>query len=556
MNESTDAANIFAPVWKRKWLILLVAIVVAGITYEYYKHQTPNYVAKTSLYLGGANEQQVGLSGASAKASASGREVANQVELINSSIVGKPARQRLKAEGNIAAARAKAKATASASSNFITITTEAHTPRAATALGNAYALEYIKRQRTRYFAQLKTSISIARQQLRRIESQAPTPTKGNGKAGEASKGSAGSTSAIQAATLASKINQLEAGLSGFTGVQQVAPSKANPLPLSPTPKKSAIFGFVLALLLTSVAVYIASQFNRRLSSLSDVEKAFGAQILAALPKVKSPTLRPGGVRGPPNSHVEPLRRLHTSLQLGAGLEPGRGNGPRTLLFLSSDPGDGRSTVIANLARVQCTAGARVVALEADLRRPALGRLLGVDGTHTMAEVLEGRARLTGAMQTVEGAGPAPAPINGEVAPPGGDGAAVSTIVTPVQAGSLSALLNGQPHPNPPALLASAAMQELLRSLADDFDYVLIDAPPPLEVSDVMPLLASVDGIIIIARIGHTRDQSAERLVQLLRSTASAPVLGVVANCVSPKDVERYGFSGAGAQRRGRKLFGR
>jgi Mrp family chromosome partitioning ATPase len=299
-------------------------------------------------------------------------------------------------------------------------------------------------------------------------------------------------------------------------------------------------------------VYVASQFNRRLSSLADVEKAFGARVLAALPKVKSPVLRPGGVRGPAKSHVEPLRRLHTSLQLGAGLEPGRGNGPRTLLFLSADPGDGRSTVIANLARVQCAAGARVVVVEADLRRPALGRLLGVDGTHTLAEVLEGRARLTGAMQTVEG----PAPVNGDVVRAPGDGSAVSTIVTPVQAGSLSALLNGQPNPNPPALLASAAMQELLRSLADDFDYVLIDAPPPLEVSDVMPLLASVDGIIIIARIGHTRDQSAERLVQLLRSTASAPVLGVVANCVSPKDVERYGFSGAGAQRRGRKLFGR
>jgi Mrp family chromosome partitioning ATPase len=136
----------------------------------------------------------------------------------------------------------------------------------------------------------------------------------------------------------------------------------------------------------------------------------------------------------------------------------------------------------------------------------------------------------------------------------GDGG-VSIATEPDNAGSVSVLLSGGPVGNPPALLASDATGPLLRSIADDFDYVLIDAPPPLEVSDVMPLLHLADGIITVVRIGHTHDNSSQRLVQLLRHTASAPVLGAVANCVPRKDIERYGFSWAPTERR-RKLIRR
>jgi Mrp family chromosome partitioning ATPase len=111
-------------------------------------------------------------------------------------------------------------------------------------------------------------------------------------------------------------------------------------------------------------------------------------------------------------------------------------------------------------------------------------------------------------------------------------------------------------PNPPAVLAQPAMQDLLRALAADFDYVLIDAPSPLEVSDVMPLAKAVDGIVMVARIGHTRETSAGRLLQLLRQTASAPVLGVAANCVAPRDLERFGFSSPNGKGWPRWLRGR
>jgi Mrp family chromosome partitioning ATPase len=111
-----------------------------------------------------------------------------------------------------------------------------------------------------------------------------------------------------------------------------------------------------------------------------------------------------------------------------------------------------------------------------------------------------------------------------------------------RAGSLFLLAGGGPVSNPPALIGQPAMAELLQNVAGDFDYVLIDAPAPLEVSDVMPLLKLVDGLVIVARIAHTREVSARRLMQLLSHAESAPLLGVVANCVARSDSERYGFA--------------
>lgn len=538
MNDTTtDAASLFAPLWKRKWLILAVAILVAAGTYTYYKRQPAVYTAKTQLYLGAAAEQQNLVGGAQVKA-ISGRTLSDQVELINSSVIGEPVHKRLREEKLFAAARGKAKATASAASDFIIIATEARTPVGASALANTYAQFYIKRQRSGYVRTVKSAIANARQQLRRIE----TPARGRGNRGVSS------SATIQAATLQSKITELEASLSTGSGVQQVGTAKASPLPLSPTPKKNAIFGFVLGLLLASVAAYALSRLDRRLRSLAEAESIFAAQILTALPSVKNPVVR-GGLRAPAKSHVEPLRRLHTSLQMGDLRARGRDGGPRSILFVSAYSGDGRSTVIASLARVQCDAGERVAVIDADLRRPVQAKLFDVSPPRGLAEVLSGTASIHDAIQPVD------------VAPSGAananvDAAGVSTVVGSRSAGSLAVIASGGPVGNPPALLAGTGMRELLSSTASEFDYVLIDAPPPLEVSDVMPLLQLVDGVIIVVRVGHTAVVSAERLAQLLSRTATAPLLGLVANCVPTKDIERYGFALTSAQHRLPKLIGR
>jgi succinoglycan biosynthesis transport protein ExoP len=546
MNDTTsDAASIFAPLWKRKWLILVVAVIVAGGTYEYYKRQVPLYRATTQLFLGGATEPGGASSGPN-RTTLSGRALQDQVGLINSGVIGKAVRESLKAKHELPAAVGKAVASASGTSDFIIITTEAHKPKSAVRLANAYAQVYIARQRNDYVRNITAQIANSRQQLRRIE----TPVA-SGK-GVGAKSAPSSSSTIQAATLQSKISQLESQLLTFSGVQQVGPARAQPLPVSSSPKKNAIFGFVLGLLLASVAAYILSRVDRRVRALSEIESIFHTEILAALPKVRSPVVRPDGQRAPAKSLLEPLRRLHTTLQLGNPLEPrGRERPPRVILFLSPDAGDGRSTLIANLARVQYEAGARVAVIDADFRRPTQARLLDVNGDYGLADVLGGKIGIHEAMQLVASSGDL-SPIDAAGAAPGG----VSTVVESSRLGSLSVLAGGGNVANPPALLAGERMSELLRSLREEFDYVLIDVPPPLEVSDAMPLLQLADGLVLVANIGHTREVSAERLAQLLSRSASAPLLGAVVNAVPRKDIERYGFSFLPGRSRGRGRFGR
>lgn len=537
-DETTDAAAIFAPLWKRKWLILSVGILVAAATYAYYKRQPSVYSATTQLYLGSGSEEQELLGGAQSKTTLNDRAVVDQSTLINSSAVGEPVHRQLREHHDLAAARGKAHASASTGSDFITITSEAHTSKGAVELANAYAQAYIGRERAGYQRNVRAAIASTRRQLRRIEAAQTAPsTRSKGRA----PASSGNATAIQAANLLSKINQLESNLS-LPGVQEISSGKTKATLLSPAPKKNAIFGFVLGALLAAIAAYVVSRFDRRLRSLPAIEAVFQTQILAALPHVREPIVRRDGRLAPAEALLEPLRRLHTTLQLGDMLEHDRERPPRTILFVSCDAGDGVSTAIAGLALVQRDANERVAVVDGDLRRSVQAKLLEVGGSHGLAEVLTGMLATGEALQRVE---PLPNQGAGLDVPAAG----VSTLVQSRATGSVSVLASGSAAANPPALLASRAMTDLLRTLADDFDHVLIDAPSPLQVSDAMPLLGAVDGIVLVARVGHTRELSAQRLMQLLARVSSAPVLGVLANSVPRAELEQYGLSALPGERR-------
>jgi tyrosine-protein kinase len=267
------------------------------------------------------------------------------------------------------------------------------------------------------------------------------------------------------------------------------------------------------------------------------------QILTTLPSVRSPIIHRKGELRPSKPLSEPLRRLHASLQLEHVSGNERAGPPRSLLFVSPDAGDGKSTVVAGLALIQREAGRRVAVIEADFRRPVMRKLLEVDGAQGLAEVLAGTLRRDEAMQQVTRVQPAI-----DLQAPGSASGGVATVVESADVGSLAVLVGGAVS-NPPALLARPAMTDLLRMLSEEYDHVLIDAPPPLAVSDVLPLLGVVDGIVVVARAGHTREVSARRLMQLLARSSSAPLLGLVANAVSRRDMEKYGLSSGYGTRR-------
>jgi polysaccharide biosynthesis transport protein len=551
MNESTDANAIFAPIWRRKWLILAVGIIVAAASYLYYKREQPVYQASTQVFLGaGAEEQAPNEKAAKNKGSA----LTDQAAVINTIIV-EQVRRKLRAEHKAGTIRgAKVVAKASEKSEFIAITAEANSGRHAALLVNLTAQAYIRRQTDKRQRGIEKAIAIDRRQLRRIEAaaiaQAEKPKKAvKGKTGSASStapsaSSQSASSVIQEATLSSKINQLETSL-GAASAQQVKPASARTaLLLSPKPRKDAIFGFVIGIVLAAIAAYAFSRFDRRLRSLAAIESVTQLSLLAALPKVRQPIVRSGPAPRPSVRLLEALRRLHTALQLSNGAASAAGNGgsavaagahgrARVLLFVSPDPGDGKSTIVADLALVMRDAGERVAVVEANFRRPVQARLLGLEDEGRLAAVLSGRIGVEEATQRVTPAVPADLAVAGE----GG----VATA-TQVEVGSLFVLAGDRSAPNPPALLGGEAVADLFRQLGERFDYVLVDAPSPLEFSDAIPLLGAVDQIVLVARAGHSREASAQRLRQLLEQPSCAPRAGVVANFVAPGDLKRYGFS--------------
>ncbi len=543
MTETTDAATIFAPLWRRKWLILLVGALVAVATYVHYRHKPSVYLAKTQLYFSSASEQQGVVNTTLGKTSLTATQVADQATLINSTI-GEAVHRKLREAHDLAAAKGTAHAKSAAGSNFVQISAEAHTARAAAQLANSYAQVYVKQHEASYQRAVRAAIVATHDQLHRLEAaQEASSRTPRGKGAPSGKSaSLGGVATLEITTLSARINQLESDLS-VSSVQQITPARPDSTQLvSPAPKRNAIFGFVIGVALAALAAYAVDRFERRLRSLADVEAVFRAQILTALPRVKLPVVHRDGELRPAEPLLEPLRGLHTSLQLGDMLEHDRGSSPRLILFLSADAGDGKSTLVADLAIVQRDAGARVAVIEADLRRPVLADLLSAGSPRGLAEVLAGAVTFEGAMQSI---GSIDTDVGIDASQPV---AGVSTVARLRRTGSLSLLAGGGAVANPPALLASPAMQELLRSAAADFDYVLIDAPP-LQVSDAMPLLRMVDGIVIVARLEHTREASAERLTQLLSRSSTAPVLGVVANAVSWAEIRRQGFSSAHRERR-------
>jgi len=388
MNETSDATSILLPLWRRKWLILAVGIVVGVASYFYYKHATRLFQSTTQVYLGAGTEEQAPGEKSSAKGQAT--TIANQVQIINS-IVVEQVRQAERKKDKALVRGSKIRAKAPEKSEFITITVEAHTAKGAALLANATARAFITRQHASRTRATERAIAIARRQLRRIEAAGaskvqPAKTTEAGESKTTGKTTSEGTttseekkpatvtrapstsSVLQEAALSSKINQLEASLAipGAQQIQRATSTKA--VLLSPKPRKNAIFGFVIGIVLAAIAAYALGRFDRRLRSLSSLESAFALQTLAGFPKVRRPIVRREGEPTPSRFLVEPLRRLHSAIQIAVTPDPRRARASRTVLFVSADAGDGKSTLVADLALAQRDSGERVAVVEANFRR--------------------------------------------------------------------------------------------------------------------------------------------------------------------------------------------
>jgi capsular exopolysaccharide synthesis family protein len=201
---------------------------------------------------------------------------------------------------------------------------------------------------------------------------------------------------------------------------------------------------------------------------------------------------------------------------------------RSVLVTSASAGDGKSTVAWQLAVVDAMAGQRVLLVEADLRNPALHDIIGLEPTRGLSEFLVHETDLDDAIHTV--------PAIAESAK-GGTTRSTQTV---------DVLLAGWKPPNPGQLIESERMHALLKEAEQEYDIVVVDTPPLSLVSDAIPLVNKVSGVVVIVRLAkNTRNDLTALKDQLLH--LAAPTLGVVVNDVAAKgdgyDGYGYGYGG-------------
>jgi non-specific protein-tyrosine kinase len=203
------------------------------------------------------------------------------------------------------------------------------------------------------------------------------------------------------------------------------------------------------------------------------------------------------------TRAEAFRQLRTNLQFVDVDQP-----LRSIVCTSSVPGEGKTTTICNLAITLAQAGLHVLLVEADLRRPRVGTYLGLDGSVGLTSLLIGAVEFD---QVVQRWG---------------------------QLQILDVLPSGPTPPNPSELLGSRGMADLLRSLENRYDVVLLDAPPLLPVTDAAVLAVEASGALMVVHHGRTRREQLENAAQALTGVG-ARMLGCVMNFAPRKGPEAY-----------------
>jgi len=287
-------------------------------------------------------------------------------------------------------------------------------------------------------------------------------------------------------------------------IDQARPPRS---PIRPRKALNLVIGLMAGLGLGVGLAFFLDSLDNSIKSAEEIEHGFGLPVLGLIPAIHAEELRRrrNGIdeveqiastlvtRFAPRSPIsEAYRALRTNIQFLRIDEP-----LKTLVISSPGPSEGKSTTVANLAITTAVAGARTLLVDADLRRPVVHSLFGLDREPGMINMLVEKLPL-------------------------------DSVIRPSGIENLSILPAGAIPPNPSELLGSQKMRDLVKVLAGRFDLVLFDSPPVITVTDTAVLGSQVEGVVLVA-LAHGTDRRAFARAQTLLANVKANVAGAVLN---------------------------
>jgi polysaccharide biosynthesis transport protein len=308
--------------------------------------------------------------------------------------------------------------------------------------------------------------------------------------------------------------------SGLESLEIDIVDKALP-PASPVlrPQSTVIMtALAFSLLGGIVTAFLMESLDTGLRSIAEIESITELPSLAIIPRARRSSVDHAGtlttaqrnigiLTQPKSQFAEAFRSLRTSLLLSTA-----GHAPKFIVLTSATPSEGKTTAASNLAAILAQRDTRVLLIDGDLRRPNIHHRFGLNGKIGLTTVLTGATKLEETVQRVP------------------------------EIPNLDILPSGPVPPFPTEMLSSGAMDAILRRCGEIYDYVVIDSPPILSVTDGVILARQADAVVLVVRHGKSSKHVVRRARDiLLRSGAG--ITGIVLNAVDLNSPEYYGYYG-------------
>ena len=283
----------------------------------------------------------------------------------------------------------------------------------------------------------------------------------------------------------------EIGVAGGVGVNNIAVVDAAQVPTRPSSPRLLLnlaLALAIGLALGGGLALLLDQMDEAISDPADVERALGVSLLGTIPK------RDGAIEAELADPKSPLVEAYLTAQTSLGFTTDHGV-PRTLVITSSRPAEGKSTTSYALARSLGRVGRTVALVDVDMRSPSLHLFFDMPNGLGVSSYLSGHAEL-------------------------------NQIIHRGQVENVAFVSAGPAPPNAAELLSGNRNRELIQAWANEFDHVVLDAPPVMGLADT-PLVAShVEGAVFVLESHSTRTTVASRAIERLRD-AHARIVGVL-----------------------------